>query len=951
MKEMKKQKSKSIPIEQSFGYKRPELVKYWHPTLNTEKSPYEVGEKSKYNAWWLMDCGHFFQTKVSDFTKSQTCRVCSNLITMKGQNDLVTTHPHLVKLWDYELNTVDPTEITASYGGKVWWLCLKDDKHKYERPVNVQVRTHKGSCPICTNSVITEGMNSLRDTHPEVAKHYDDLKNKKTAGEVTSGSPGSFKWICDCGNSFSRKMSNAIKTQLCRECLQKQKKEVSYNNRFNKVAKGKFELLKPYVAYVEEIEIKHISCGKTFKVNPEDFIRTPKCSCCEKFKVLKKGENDLASQKPLVAKYFNVEKNGVTPSEVFASGSIIYWWKWDCGHELQEKPSGMRNTEECPICKQEAHRKKIKKNSAKVDLSNLPYKKGCKGRDGVIEWTKCEGLSFKALYKGIWYEILIKEVVKEGKEHKIILYSKEFGFYKVRNNAIKNGRLTAYFEGDRSEFAFEVGADVSAKNGEMKVISRYRTGLNKKYICKCSVCEHEANKFEEELYEGVGCGVCSGAIFKQGVNDIATKASWMIPWLKDKEDAYKYSKSANQKTFFKCIHCGHEKEVLISNFSKKGMSCICGDGVSIPEKFIHNVLTQLNVCFEYQFSPEWAGNRFYDFYDYKLDFIIETHGSQHFKETYRYKTTKKKGGKVRTLEEEQENDRIKKELANENQISIYLELDCRHSDFNFLKNSVEDSVLNEVYDLSKINWEEVYNFCLTSRMMECIELFNQGLLASDIVKKTGYDRTAVIQYLRKGTAAGKCYYDPKEQHAKGVKEKYMNPIKCVETGEIFQNAVFAAEKLTSRYGKLFKNSAIANAANGNIKTHHGMRFEKVTEEEWLNYIPIKEEDITYNPSLERNKRAYYKVNKFVDLSNIEKKETKSKTIYNWRSSIGREVPFKYGTIEGVITITDYSSDEQRPYVKIKTDDYGEYWIYTGSLRDGKLAKYLKAYDQTLIKQD
>ena len=72
--------------------------------------------------------------------------------------------------------------------------------------------------------------------------------------------------------------------------------------------------------------------------------------------VLILGVNDLQSQRPDIAKEFDVEKNGITPDKVFLhSNKEYYWicstpgcgWKWPAyvNNRVRAKKSG------CPVCK------------------------------------------------------------------------------------------------------------------------------------------------------------------------------------------------------------------------------------------------------------------------------------------------------------------------------------------------------------------------------------------------------------------------------------------------------------------------------------------------------------------------------------------------------------------------------------------------------------------------
>ena len=66
---------------------------------------------------------------------------------IKGINDLLTTHPRLAEEWDYEQNSIQPTEAHAGMRKKIWWKC-KEHGHSWQ--ATIQSRTRQGSgCPIC----------------------------------------------------------------------------------------------------------------------------------------------------------------------------------------------------------------------------------------------------------------------------------------------------------------------------------------------------------------------------------------------------------------------------------------------------------------------------------------------------------------------------------------------------------------------------------------------------------------------------------------------------------------------------------------------------------------------------------------------------------------------------------------------------------------------------------
>ena len=70
-----------------------------------------------------------------------------------------------------------------------------------------------------------------------------------------------------------------------------------------------------------------------------------------------KGENDLQTVNPTLAKEWNYEKNnGLTPMDVLPNSGKNVWWKCSEGHEWQARIADRNKGRGCPICR------KIKSN-------------------------------------------------------------------------------------------------------------------------------------------------------------------------------------------------------------------------------------------------------------------------------------------------------------------------------------------------------------------------------------------------------------------------------------------------------------------------------------------------------------------------------------------------------------------------------------------------------------
>jgi len=228
--------------------------------------------------------------------------------------------------------------------------------------------------------------------------------------------------------------------------------------------------------------------------------------------------------------------------------------------------------------------------------------------------------------------------------------------------------------------------------------------------------------------------------------------------LLNSEDGYKYRKGSGTKLNWRCPSCNN---IIKNKFPRTvinhGLSCsVCSDGLSYPEKFMMNVLKQLGVNPFTQKVFEWSLRRKYDFYVEELNYIIETHGLQHYKGGF-------ERAKGRTLEEEQENDKLKENLAKMNHINTYIIIDCRKSEMEWIKSSVLNSKLNDMYDLSNIDWMKCHEYACNSLVKTVSELWNGGMKnRMEITKVVSVSRNTTLKYLKQGAELGWCDYSREE---------------------------------------------------------------------------------------------------------------------------------------------------------------------------------------------
>ena len=215
-------------------------------------------------------------------------------------------------------------------------------------------------------------------------------------------------------------------------------------------------------------------------------------------------------------------------------------------------------------------------------------------------------------------------------------------------------------------------------------------------------------------------------------------------------------KNHSSKLDWCCHHCN---KVFQSSFSQVRYSdnfqCpFCGDNVSYPQKFIRELLSQLNEEYIPEYSPEWSMNKRYDFYLPKRNEIWEVHGMQHYEE--RFKNIKKS----RTLQEEQENDEFKKQLSEKNGCK-YIVIDARYSNMEYIKNSLFSLPEMRRYSLPKVQWSKCHEYACNNLVQIACDLWNTGLYdLFDISKIMKLHHVTIKRYLQSASILGMCNYEP-----------------------------------------------------------------------------------------------------------------------------------------------------------------------------------------------
>lgn len=300
----------------------------WHKELNDGIDPWVIGKASKKTVWLMCNNGHnhYYSTSPKSFIKGlHDCYVCNGQSVFCGFNDLFTTDPQLVGLWNFDKNkTISPYEVSRGSNRKVWWKC-ENCEHEWEASISNIVAGKR--CPLCAkqrqsesyiNNKLTQGL-SFGDLFPALLKMWDYEKNKTIDPfKIFPGSRKIVSWTCCNGHNFEMSITVMCKAFLNGDSL---------------------------------------------------------CKYCEGIGVVK-GKNDLYTTHPDLLKDWDYEKNtDRTPNTIAFGSTKRVWWKCHiCGYEWQATPNSRTNLlSGCPECARHFATSKLQKTVESYIINKYKY--------------------------------------------------------------------------------------------------------------------------------------------------------------------------------------------------------------------------------------------------------------------------------------------------------------------------------------------------------------------------------------------------------------------------------------------------------------------------------------------------------------------------------------------------------------------------------------------------
>lgn len=422
----------------------------------------------------------------------------------------------------------------------------------------------------------------------------------------------------------------------------------------------------------------------------------------------------------------------------------------------------------------------------KLDFSNLPRKKH--GDKILIDWISADSVVVPFIYDDMEGEFIVsfKERIKGGCMLDIIYNNKH---YEMANGNFKKGKISTIIGKRFNKHRYAVGEIVNGLEIlEHTYVKDARNNNALAYKVKCVVTKKEYVQTQFNMSYGYGSKYLAG-------NQV-WEDNWLYnekhlhKFIKNPEDLKKVSIASDKKILCVCPNCKAEKYIIANSLYRYGLSCDnCRPTMSYPERFMKAYLQVKNIEFIYQYRTGDI-RRFIDFYLPQLNIAIETHGGQHYEN--HANSWWAKNAKIVV-----ESDNYKRQYCKENNIKL-VELDCRKSYFNYIKDSVNNTELPDILpEDEKLIKIEISSTRFNSDELKILEDYKAGKSSNSISKKYGVHIKTVTNIARRHGV-----YKNRDRHKR---------VKCINTGKIYDSIADASRDLG------IPATSISNYLNGKKK--------------------------------------------------------------------------------------------------------------------------------------
>ena len=274
-----------------------------------------------------------------------------------------------------------------------------------------------------------------------------------------------------------------------------------------------------------------------------------------------KGENDLLTLHPNLAKEWNCEKNnGLSPEDVLPNSDKKVWWKCSHGHEWQTQIKVRTRGNGCPFC---SGRNAIKGVNDLLTVNpSLAEEWNYEKNDGLTPMDVLPNCGKKAWWK-----------CSHGHEWEARIDHRSRG----SGCPYCAGVLAIQGENDLQTINPDLAKEWNYEKNNGLTPMDVLPSSDKKAWWKCSK-GHEWKTQIKNRTKGTGCPYCAGREVLRGFNDLATtNPALAAEWNYEKNENLSpqdITRSSSRKVWWRCSE-GHEWQATIANRNYENNCPIC----------------------------------------------------------------------------------------------------------------------------------------------------------------------------------------------------------------------------------------------------------------------------------------------------------------------------------------------------------------------------------------
>ena len=387
------------PLGETLADLFPEVAAEWDYEANAPLTPELFTRAGDQKVAWVCAEGHQWKATIKNRTLAgsgcPTCRAATagqrarTARLKKAGISLAEAHPELMAEWVYELNDVDPSELSPMSAYRAHWKCSQG--HQWEAVVGD--RTARGSgCRSCYQAGAGERVHawrlrkagiSLAEAHPDLMAEWVYELNDIDPSDLPPRSGYRAHWRCPQGHEWVAAVkSRTANGSGCRICYQagagKRVRAAHVKKGGMSLASAYPELIAEWVYELNDIDPSdlpprsgyraHWRCPQGHEWEAGVNSRTAHssgCPICLKARRseigraahLKKKGVSLAEAYPELMAQWVHDLNDADPSELSPQSHYRAHWRCPHGHEWETRvQTRTADHSGCPVCRRERSR-------------------------------------------------------------------------------------------------------------------------------------------------------------------------------------------------------------------------------------------------------------------------------------------------------------------------------------------------------------------------------------------------------------------------------------------------------------------------------------------------------------------------------------------------------------------------------------------------------------------